>query len=67
IKIAHAATAHTDDGLIATGGRVVSVIATGPNFDTARQSAYQALEAISLQGGHYRLDIAQGVSDDQPG
>lgn len=67
IQVAHAATAHSDDGLIATGGRVLSVIATGQNYDTARQSAYRALEAISLPGGHYRRDIAQGVSDDHSG
>jgi phosphoribosylamine--glycine ligase len=67
VTVAHAATAHTDEGLIATGGRVLSVIATGGDFDAARARAYEALEAITLEGGHYRLDIAQRVSDDHAG
>ena len=67
VTVAHAATAHSDEGLIATGGRVLSVIATGTTFDSARKSAYDALQAITLEGGHYRLDIAQRVSDDHSG
>ena len=57
VHIAHAATAHTDAGLIATGGRVLSVVAVADTFAKARGSAYQALEKISLEGSHYRTDI----------
>lgn len=57
VHIAHAATAHTDAGLIATGGRVLSVVAVADTFAEARSSAYKALEKISLEGSHYRTDI----------
>lgn len=67
VSIAHAATAPEDGGLIATGGRVLSVIATGAAFDEARSRAYDALDQISLEGGHYRRDIAARVSDEHAG
>jgi phosphoribosylamine--glycine ligase len=62
VSIAHAATSNTDDGLIATGGRVLSVIAEGADFDEARSRAYVALGQIALEGAHFRHDIAQKVS-----
>jgi len=65
VTIAHAATSDTDEGLIATGGRVLSVIAHGSSFTEARERAYTALSAISLEGSHYRTDIAAKVSDDR--
>ena len=57
VHIAHAATAQTDTGLIATGGRVLSVVAVADTFASARTAAYSALEKISLEGSHYRKDI----------
>ena len=63
VHIAHAATALDGDKLIATGGRVLSVVATGGDFGEARSRAYRALEAIELDGGHYRTDIAARVAD----
>jgi len=63
VSIAHAATARTPDGgTVATGGRVLSVVATAPDFAEARARAYAALEAIGLEGGQYRRDIAERVS-----
>jgi phosphoribosylamine---glycine ligase len=62
VTIDHAATAAAGDQLLATGGRVLSVVALGETFATARARAYAALEKISLQGGHYRTDIAGKVS-----
>lgn len=61
ITIAHAGTAWDGKDLLATGGRVLSVIATGSNFDEARNRAYSALGMIDLEGSHYRSDIALGV------
>jgi len=57
VHIAHAATAYVDGGLIATGGRVLSVVAVADTFTNARALAYQALESISLEGSHFRRDI----------
>ena len=57
VHIAHAATAHVNGGLTATGGRVLSVVALADTFTNARGLAYQALELISLEGSHFRRDI----------
>jgi len=61
ITIAHAATAFNKGDLVATGGRVLSVVATAPNFAAARALAYRALGVIQLEGGHFRTDIAARV------
>ena len=62
VTIAHAATARGENGLVATGGRVLSVVATGDGFAEARARAYEALSKIGLEGGHYRHDIAERVA-----
>ena len=61
VHIAHAATAWDGKQLLATGGRVVSVVAVGKDFATARDRAYQAIGDIRLEGSHFRLDIAAGM------
>jgi phosphoribosylamine--glycine ligase len=48
---------------VATGGRVLSVVATGADFAAARAKAYAALGTIHLEGGHYRTDIALRVAE----
>ena len=63
VTVAHAATAISGRELVATGGRVLSVVATGSDFAEARSRAYLALEAIELEGGHYRTDIAAKVAE----
>jgi phosphoribosylamine--glycine ligase len=62
VHVAHAATARLDDRLIATGGRVLSVVAEGADFAEARGRAYDALLRIRLEGGQYRRDIAERVA-----
>ncbi|MBC7518221.1 MAG: phosphoribosylamine--glycine ligase [Microbacteriaceae bacterium] len=63
VSIAHAATALNDEGaLVATGGRVLSVVATAPDFAAARERAYRALALLELVGGQYRGDIAERVT-----
>jgi phosphoribosylamine--glycine ligase len=63
VTVDHAATAVSNGRLIATGGRVLSVVATGHDFGEARSRAYRALAAIDLEGGHYRTDIALRVAE----
>lgn len=58
VHLAHAATASADGALVATGGRVLNVVAVGADLADARERAYTALERITLKGGHYRRDIA---------
>jgi phosphoribosylamine--glycine ligase len=62
VTIAHAATAMLDGQFIATGGRVLTVVARGNDFAQARSRAYDALALIELEGSHYRTDIAARVA-----
>jgi phosphoribosylamine--glycine ligase len=43
---------------VTAGGRVLSVVGTGPDIAAARATAYAAAERIRLRGSHYRTDIA---------
>jgi phosphoribosylamine--glycine ligase len=61
VSIAHAATAESDAGLVATGGRVLSVVATGASFVEARSRVYEAVGRLSLDGSQHRTDIAAQV------
>ena len=63
VHITHAATANYDGRFVATGGRVLSVVAVGDDFAHARERAYEALGKISLEGSHYRSDIALRVAE----
>jgi phosphoribosylamine--glycine ligase len=40
------------------GGRVLSVVGTGPDVATARTRAYAAVDRIRIRGAHHRTDIA---------
>jgi len=73
VQVLHAATdvkamstdatsSWSTETLIATGGRVLSVVALGSTFDEARARAYAAIGTISLEGGQYRTDIAASVA-----
>ncbi|MGF2949168.1 phosphoribosylamine--glycine ligase [Microbacterium alcoholitolerans] len=66
VSIVHAATGAPDapgGSLVATGGRVLNVVATGADFSDARARAYEAIGRISLDGAHYRHDIAARVAE----
>ncbi len=64
VTIAHAATAldAATGSFVATGGRVLSVVARGTTFAEARSRAYEALGPIELEGAQYRTDIAARVA-----
>ncbi|MGA7146892.1 MAG: phosphoribosylamine--glycine ligase [Microbacterium sp.] len=62
VHLAHAATAESADGLVATGGRVLNVVAVGSSFAEARDRVYQAVGEIGLEGGQHRTDIAAHVA-----
>ncbi len=44
--------------VVASGGRVLCVTATGDDLAAAREAAYAGIAAISLGGGQHRTDIA---------
>ena len=60
--VRQASTERAPDGrVLATGGRVLSVVGTGPDLAAARRAAYAAVGTITLGGGQYRTDIAQAA------
>lgn len=63
VHLVHAGTARDDDGAwVATGGRVLGVVAQGTTFAEARDRAYAAVECIELEGSQHRTDIAARVA-----
>ena len=56
-KVFHAGTGRSGDALVATGGRVLAVTATGATIGEARDAAYAGVEAIRFPSGFYRRDI----------
>jgi phosphoribosylamine--glycine ligase len=57
--VLHAGTRPRDDGaVLSAGGRVLSVVGTGPDLAAAREDAYRRVVEVRLPGSHYRTDIA---------
>jgi phosphoribosylamine--glycine ligase len=57
VKIFHAGTKREGDKLVAAGGRVLNVTATGKTLQEARTRAYQAVDLIDWPEGFCRRDI----------
>ncbi|MBN9555951.1 MAG: phosphoribosylamine--glycine ligase [Alphaproteobacteria bacterium] len=57
ITIFHAGTTRRDSEILATGGRVLSVTATGQNVAEAQARAYAAVDRIHWDGAFCRRDI----------
>ncbi|OHT22119.1 Phosphoribosylamine--glycine ligase [Sphingomonas haloaromaticamans] len=56
-KVFHAGTAIRDGGIVANGGRVLNVTATGRTVAEAQAAAYRAVDAIRFPTGFCRRDI----------
>lgn len=56
-KVFHAGTAERGEMLVANGGRVLNVTATGANVTQAQAAAYAAVDAIDFPSGFCRRDI----------
>ena len=56
-KIFHAGTAEKDGNLVAVGGRVLNVTATGRNVTEAQAAAYAAVDGVDFPTGFCRRDI----------
>lgn len=57
--VLHAGTRRREDGaVVSSGGRVLSVVGTGPDLAAARADAYDRLDRVHLAGSHHRTDIA---------
>ena len=57
--VIHAGTRRRDDGaIVSSGGRVLSVTATGATLEAAREAAYALASTVHLTDGQQRSDIA---------
>lgn len=61
-SVFHAGTTLRDGILHSSGGRVLAVTGVGSDLTEARDKAYRVISAITLQGSHYRSDIALNAS-----
>ena len=62
--VLHAGTARREDGaIVSSGGRVLSVVGTGPDLKSAREAAYALAESIRLPGSHFRSDIGLSAAE----
>jgi phosphoribosylamine---glycine ligase len=59
VVVFQAGTRRDGEHLVASGGRVLNVTATGPTLEAARQRAYKAVSLIDFPGGFYRRDIGK--------
>ncbi|WP_133903934.1 phosphoribosylamine--glycine ligase [Actinophytocola oryzae] len=64
--VLHAGTRRRDDGaIVSAGGRVLSVVGTGPTLPEAREDAYRKVADVHLAGSHHRSDIAAKAAEDE--
>ena len=63
VKVFHAGTALTDEGVVTAGGRVLCVCALGENVTEAQAEAYAACRRIDWPGAFTRSDIGQKAVD----
>ena len=61
VDVLHAGTRADGDQIVASGGRVLSVVGRGATLTEARERAYAAVSLIDLPGSHHRSDIAAGI------
>jgi len=59
VAVFHAGTDLRDGVVVATGGRVLAICATGPDLRQARDAAYAGVAAIDWPEGFARSDIGQ--------
>ncbi len=63
VQVFHAGTKAKGDKILANGGRVLGVTATGKSIEVAQKKAYEAIERIDWPGGFNRTDIGWRAID----
>lgn len=58
VDVLHAGTRAEGSEIVASGGRVLSVVGRGATLAEARERAYAGVALIDLPGSHHRSDIA---------
>ena len=56
--ISYAGVTQKEDGLYATGGRVLVCVGIGNTIHEAREHAYGLMDNVHFEGKHFRKDIA---------
>src|SRR4051812_49741933 len=59
VTIFHAGTARRGDDIVTAGGRVLTVVGTGVDYQSAIARAYEAVSLIHFDGMQYRTDIGR--------
>jgi phosphoribosylamine--glycine ligase len=59
VVVFHAGTRRDGEQFVTAGGRVLTVVATGPNYEVAMTRAYAAAGEIQFDGMQYRRDIGK--------
>ena len=59
--IFHSGTKIINGKYYTSGGRVLSVVCQGKDFDSAFNTAYRVLKGINFDGIYYRKDIGHQV------
>lgn len=57
LQVFHAGTSLKDGGVVASGGRVLTVTAVRPSLEAALAAANQGVAAVGFPGAAYRRDI----------
>jgi len=66
VSVFHAGTRVRDGQLVTSGGRVLTVVGAGPDFQEAIRRAYAGVENISFEGMQYRRDIGKKALQQAP-
>ncbi len=57
VKVFHAGTSKSENGIVSSGGRVLTVVAVAADIAKAQQKAYEAIDQIDWADGFCRRDI----------
>ena len=59
VRVYHAGTRRSDEGIVTSGGRVLTVVGSGADFPRAIARAYAGVDAIHFEGAFARRDIGR--------
>ncbi|KAJ2842174.1 Bifunctional purine biosynthetic protein ade1, partial [Coemansia erecta] len=62
-QVFHAGTKRTDDTVVTSGGRVLTVTGVSDTLHDALNRAYASVKAVDFEGGFYRSDIGYRAID----
>jgi phosphoribosylamine---glycine ligase len=59
VRVFHAGTSLRDGHVVSSGGRVLTVVGEGPDFERATANAYRGVDCIRFDGAFSRRDIGR--------